>query len=386
MLDANVNNHIFSTKEVIEIQSMYYYQQKDELGFFTLSEVVNEYAYLVAKYISRLWTMYTSFNFEAERNIKIIELGPGTGRFTIRLLNYLKRNNLSVDYTIVDINPYVKSLSTKINAKFYNCSFETFTKGFNTKYDFFILNEALDMWAGNHISVDNDGNEYNVFWRLRDLQTNQLLSKNNFQFYLNPYSSLYWEKVYLNKEKTKINEFGILNSDEFIQIPKNLINFIRLANIGGIIQDYWIDEFTNPLRSGLSREDCKFMVKAYEKEELAIEYIQRLEHALSFEKDSNDNAENKNEKLPLNDTKIWFDSPITPFGFSDVTYTPNINELVDKINSDSYLATVWNFEELANVYDIKLTSNDLDRWINDKIVIVENRNFIHNSLKYNLKA
>ena len=157
-MDINNSNYIFSTRDVIEIQSRYYYQQKEELGFFTLSETLNEYADFVARHISRLWKLSTPLNTKDEKRIKIIELGPGTGRFTKRLLNILKENNIFVEYTMVDLNPLLRSLAEETEAIFYNCSFEVFTQSFDQEYDFFILNESLEMWAGEHISIDEDGN------------------------------------------------------------------------------------------------------------------------------------------------------------------------------------------------------------------------------------
>ena len=96
------NKYIYSSREVIEIQSRMYYKNNPSLGFKTLAETDENYPIRIGELILE----FTKKN-SANKLINILELGPGTGRFFERLIAYLHLKNVHSQYTMVDISAKV---------------------------------------------------------------------------------------------------------------------------------------------------------------------------------------------------------------------------------------------------------------------------------------
>ena len=355
---------LFTSREVIEIQSKLYYPKNDNLGFFTIANSLNEYVEAVTYYIASLKETYTKRHLKTPEYLKIIELGPGTGAFAKKCIQLLDQLNIAVDYSFVDLNPKLFDTAEKLGIKFYQQSFEFFAKNFNQKYDVLICNEALDMWPGQHLLLKNRNASYQVAWQLKNFDTDHIYTKTNLNDTLHIDGS-YWEKHCLTMNNEQIVPITKDLYTESVLLPRALRHLVSLSRIGGIIQDYWSFEEENPLRIGFTQKDCLEFIHKYSSKKHLLTYVNFFKKMLTTQSSGELFDEiDENEKILLSTIptmkfmKYWFESPLIPYGSVDITYSPNAIELRETLSKLQYKVEMVPLDEMIKRF-ITVESSEL---------------------------
>jgi len=323
-----IKKYLFSSREVIEIQSRLYYNINPNLGFKTLADTDEKYPIKIAELILE----FTKQNPE-NRLIRILELGPGTGRFFERLVKYLQSKKMKIHYTMVDITTKKHLIQLKSiygNLSIIEKSFFEFANSNNNSFDIIIANEALDMWAGdNQLFFENNFKKsISIGWILHNLAKNTLLSqKETKKININTQRhDFMWEKIYLIYENNKSSiSFSLLTEgQEKIAIPKELGKLLSNLEIFAIFQDYWSYGDSNPLRAGFSKKLLEEFSSVLIKYSSALG-VPGLANTLKEQLSKKSNE--------FNQEKYWLETQLIPFGSVDVTYTPDQFEFM-KMNEN----------------------------------------------------
>ena len=299
-LKKKIKDYCYSSKEVIEYQSFFYYNNRNltsELGFETLAQMETIYPLKVAQLLND----FAFYELDKDKIFKILELGGGTGKFYSILSKELQKKNWSFEYTIVDIATakYSKNLENSPSLRIIQSSFEEFAKKNNEIFDVLILNEALDMWAGED-RVVNIWEENDVpvkpYWVLVDTKDNSLVKKKAItKIKSESIDQYYWQAIYIENEGEKVLETLNRDYQAVITIPNKLIDLLSKIELFAIIQDYW-----------------------------------------SYGNDSNTlRAQTKGSET------VWIPSLTIPFAKVDVTYSPNQGQLLDLLTDKEWQVTTF---------------------------------------------
>lgn len=291
----NLNNFEFSSREVIEIQSRYYYnlhESKDFLGFETLVEQEESYSVQIFNLIRDL-----AYFMKKNKSLSILELGAGTGRFYKNISKLLEESGIKFTYTIVDVakEKFRKDLKGEKNLKIINRTFNEFTKKNKENFDFLILNEALDMWAGEEKLIDKWEDNllpFKPFWVVVDNYGDFVQRDDVKKIKINNFNTYSWNLLFFDEINNKIiNKEYVPDHRYKIMIPtlfKKLMNKIKYLTV---IHDYW-----------------------------------------SFYDEDNNLRSQQREKTSQIKAKItWNFANKIPFGSVDITYSPDQSELMDYI-------------------------------------------------------
>ena len=350
MTKRQSSKYYFNTREVIEIQSSYYYTNNETLGFTSLGNTVIEYPKIIYILIDRILQIAKS------KQVKILELGPGTLFFAQNLLNHLRSNNYEVSYTAVDVNRSLESKSHELGINFVHSNFEKFSKNNHGKFDFLIMNQSLDMWAGQNY-INHKNKIYKINWKLFDKNLGVYLSKDDLNkisqsFHIN---NLFWIKFYQGTKK-RINSLNFYpKENEKILLPYGLYSIIQKIRLGGFFQDYWNFSYSISLRTGLQVDDCTNILNTFPYNS-QNEIIENNSHIT------------QNQSMLLSIVKAqeinlinWFPSNIIPFGIRDVTYSPEIFRVASLIEKFGFNFEIFSIATLVN----KLLSPEKGQNINE---------------------
>jgi hypothetical protein len=337
--ENKIKDYVFILDEVIGIQSTKYYANAQEnLGYYTLAQYEENYR----KKISELIEEFSVLN-QSSNKLTILELGGGTGKFCQFLTRYLLERDIKYEYTLVDVSikQYSETVRKIPGLQLVNDSFTNFSKKNKRRFDFLIMNEALDMWAGEEELLnlwEPEPFQEKVYWLLIDLDKHEPIKKKIIEkISKEDYSHLCWTQIYYNEEK---NTFTNMLEEPFrnkIHLPTSFSELLGRIDLIAIIQDYWsFDDQENKLRmelykksvdetlnliSGLSEAQIKLIKSAWE---------EKVQH--------------------VGEKYSWIESQIIPFGFVDVTYSPDQSELFD-------LGIKWDLE-IVNYYAENMNNFD----------------------------
>ena len=362
------NNKIyFTTREVIEIQSLFYYQINEDLGFNSLANTVIEYPYSVYNLFDRILSIYN------KRAVNIIELGPGTLFFAKELLHLLRNNDYKVNYTIVDINKSLEHKCNDLGVNFINSSFEKFSRSNNHQFDFILMNQALDMWAGVNSIVYKNKN-YAINWKLYNFETNNFLTLQDiYDFaFKQDNNNLFWIKYYKTSKKGISSLKFFPQGQELINLPYSFYHLLQKVRFGGIIQDYWNFDKNVSLRAGLSSVDCSHLLSIFPMNKQR-EIIQNNHLAIVSQNKLLNVVKYQNIEI-LN----WFNSNIIPFGKIDVTYSPQIfriASLIEKLGFNFEVLTIKNL--VAKLFSSDKAKNiDENQYGSEKNIILFEKKYL----------
>jgi hypothetical protein len=359
---------LFSTNQVISIQSKFYYPKQTNLGFTTLANSSSEYAEAVFNYI------YQILSIKQKQEVDILELGPGTLFFAKIIINLFAKTKFKVNYTCVDINPNLVSVCNELGINLIISSFDNFSRLNKKNYDFLILNQALDMWAGNNICAFNNQVKHSIKWRLYDVKSNKFISKTQLQTYLTVKNEkyLFWIKYY----KSQYNIYSSLNHNKALQeqifLPYSLFILIQKVKLGGIFQDYWnIDN--SGLRIGLTGDQCYELEKLFENNK-QIDLVKKSRSEIRI----NTNLLSITKKEP-SELINWFSFNIIPFGSCDITYSPEISRVISLLDKSGFKYQVLTLERMISKLCKKLNPiplNDSEYGIEKNILLFEKKNLL----------
>jgi hypothetical protein len=345
----------FSTRELIEIQSKFYYRYQANLGFFTVANTLKQYAEAVAMFFLKLSRTHNKKSYSARKDIKILELGPGTCFFAKNCIEQLEKYNRDIDYTVVDVNTNLEGITRELGLKFYNESFEDFARRKTGTYDFLICNEALDMWAGPHYIFPVPDRRMNVRWQVHDLTNKFYLAKKQL---LNDlvYDDIYWEKIVPESYQLYLTDSDYILPAEKIFLPPMLKNILKKIKIGGIFHDYWSEEEYTSLRAGLVEKDYSKISKRYSS--VLKNENHSVNHRSSVPLFNYSYQTLLNEKLSNFDKStfnLWQNADIIPFGTVDVTYTPNIHELITALAHAHFLGNITSLRDFLKIFSPEIS-------------------------------
>ena len=236
-----LSDYSFSVDEVIAIQSKYFYAKGNEtLGYYTIAQHEQIYRKKVAELIEE----FVGLN-EKGKNVTILELGGGTGKFALSLLENLEKRTIQCDYTIVDVSvdQYPDTLRKKPNVKILENSFTNFGLKNKSEFDILIMNEALDMWAGKESLTqlwDTNEIQYKPHWVLFDLEKKSILKKKDLSKIQQEDKTTYvWIEIFENVEKGKLSQIVSIEYSTKISIPESFKHLLQKINLFTIVQDYW---------------------------------------------------------------------------------------------------------------------------------------------------
>ena len=313
-----LSDYSFSVDEVIAVQSKYFYAKtKENLGYYTLAQHEQIYRKKVAELIEE----FVNLN-EKGKNITILELGGGTGKFALSLLENLEERTIQCEYNIVDVsvNQYPETLRKKSNVKIIESSFTNFGLKNKSEFDILIMNEALDMWAGKESLTqlwDTNEIQYKPHWVLFDLEKKSILKKKDLSKIHQEDKTMYvWVEIFENVEKEKLSQTVTIEHATKISLPESFKYLLQKIKLFTLVQDYWsFPDEENPLRMGLFEESVEKTLEKIsylekdKKQELQISWFQELKKT--------------------NEKKFWIQSSFVPLGIVDVTYSPNQSEMFD---------------------------------------------------------
>ncbi len=328
---------IFTTRELIEIQSLFYYQNNHDLGFTSLANTLTEYPETVFTFIDRVLSICKL------KKVDIIELGPGTLFFTKQLLSLLRSNNYKVNYSVVDVNKAIKPICKDLQVQFINQTFEYFGRTNKTRFDFIIMNQSLDMWAGSNFIIHKNS-KYSIVWKVFDDEKRIYLSQKELEKLseLPIYEHLFWIKYYKSPKKliSSLKYFPL--EDEHTYLPYSLFYLIQKIRFGGFIQDYWNFDKSVSLRAGLTSNDCSRILKIFpfNKQDSIIQ-----NNLIAITNNSNFVSIVTSHKINLIN---WFQSNIIPFGIRDVTYSPQIFRIVTLLEKSGFNTEILTIKNLVN--------------------------------------
>ena len=249
----NLKKFFFSSREVIEIQSSFYYakkHEKDSLGFSTQAETYEDYASQVYKFIHIL------YSFNMQEKLEIVELGGGTGKFCQDLTRILDNKALPYTYTLVDVSlAKYEKLRKKKNIKFSKKSFEEFSKKNKKKYDILIMKEAVDMWAGEELLLerwDNVKLPFTAFWVVVDKENNMIMPKKAvLKVKDDEIDSYTWKLLFFDQNtKNFVHPSEIGDYKYKIRLPDSFFLLLKKIDLFSVVHDYWVFESDpNPIRS-----------------------------------------------------------------------------------------------------------------------------------------
>ncbi len=371
------NNHIFTTRELIEIQSTAYYYQHPDLGFATIANSYPEYAQAIGNIFARMWKKLCQFKNERKTSKMIlVELGPGTGIFAEKIVDVLMNQDISFSYHLVDVNERISEVAERIDATFHHETFERFARKWKKKIDFLVANQALDMWPGKNFILGKNSTK-KVGWKLLQPETMNFITKDDLMdahlSWKKNSRSLFWIK-HLQVGKKKWKKISPKKKDSFLEehvkLPMMLTKLLREIRLGGIIQDYWTFGEPNPLAAGLTKVDCRLIQETFASDPwtpLYRYYETILEH----------NEKNRNKRLYTKKQAIkddlpsitWFPAPIIPFGSVDVTHAPNMEELIDKLSKLHFNHSILTVDELINNELQSAISTSPTDWKSERFIV-----------------
>ncbi len=381
-------NTLFTTREVIEIQSTLYYQHHSNLGFDTVANTYPEYARAIGRYLARIWKLFLSRkgSTTTHANAAIIELGPGTGSFSRMLMETLDELGVTYTYYFVDVNPKVEDLANELEAVFYQTTFEQFARSWKDEIDFLIANQALDMWAGNNLLNFDANDTRTVKWKLFDSDAQEYRSKKEIPEILRNEEegmTAFWLKhvEHGDKKWSRITpELGKAIFDEYVKIPQKLESLLKKTRLGGVFQDYWSFDTPNPLAAGLTRVECQLIQKTFPNDPwipLYIHYDQVLARDELMRKKTRIITKNKQKNEAFPESIAWVPSPIIPLGRVDVTYAPNIQELLDQIEKLKFHQSILTIDELiTKELELSLTTSPTD-WKSERFIVLYEKEWLH---------
>ncbi len=339
-----MKDYLFTVDDVIGIQSNRYYAKAEKnLGFYTIAE--NEVTYKLK--IAELLEDFSSLN-QKDKNLTILELGGGTGKFSSYLTTYMQERSIQYEYTIVDIstNQYTNSIRKIPNLAIIEDSFTNFALKNKKRFDILIMNEALDMWAGTQELLDPwsyEKKEQEPYWLLLNLEDKEYIKKKDVQKIKSEQEeNLLWQQVYYSKEKNSFVQEIEGNYLDKIHLPKGLEKLLSMINLVSIVQDYWtFQDDDNNLRMGLYEESLEKTLKSMKL--LTIEQQEELKQVWNHKLNKSQTIQN------------WIQSTIIPFGLVDVTYSPDQSELLD-LGMKLDLELVTAFAENPNTFNDKIYS------------------------------
>lgn len=373
-------HQLFTTRELIEFQSIYYYPAQPNLGFDSIANTHPEYAEVVAELLLRYWRVYQkAVGEKADKIVEIVELGPGTGFFTSILVEKLREAGLTYHYTVVDLNHRVAEFSEMLGLDFVLSSFEAFALQRTDPIDFLISNQTLDMWAGEHFIVGSD-ESFKVRWLLRDPIHDLTYSSkvfSNRRSIPEGAHRWYWEKIWVDEQDGTVTQPPASQeayANSHISTPSGLIKLFQLTRVGGFIQDYWsCPDEPNPLRAGFHLTDCQEALSLYPNTPVLsyfTEAINRSEQARQKQLLIGGIEVSSKELEPL---AIWFDSPCIPFGRVDVTYSPNLDEVVAVIADKGFFPEVMDIAILVEKVLGRRATEAFMNWGSErKVILFEN--------------
>ena len=382
------NKNLISTRELIEIQSSVYYRRHFDLGFDTIANTYPEYAQAIGQLLARLWTEFNKKNKSRDgKKVHIIELGPGTGAFARTLASTLDTLNISYQYHLVDVNSRMADVASEMEATFHQTTFDHFARTWKGTVDFLIANQALDMWAGDNVILDENVNRARLIkWKLFNCEKNKYLGKKDVINALSgelETNSLFWIKHVesgVNSWRKITPNFGKSIFDEYIKLPRMLTVLLKKVRLGGVFQDYWSFETPNPLSAGMTRSTCQLVQNAFPRDPwipLYQHYASILTQEEQFRDKINLMIHGDQHKKDSLESIAWMPTPIIPFGQVDVTYAPNIQELLDKLEKLKFSRTVLTVNELvANEVDSKIEMSPTD-WKSERFVVLFEKEWLH---------
>lgn len=341
---SKLKDYSFSVDEVIAVQSSKYYAKTEkDLGYYTIAQHEENYRRKLAELLEEFAILLGK-----DASVKILELGGGTGKFALYVTNYLLSKDIKYEYTIVDVSTsqYREELRKQPKLKIQEDTFTNFAEKNKNIYDILIMNEALDMWAGEEELLNewDDGKlPVKVYWVLVDLEKKELVKKKQVsKLSAGEKTHFVWKQVLIKEETGEVLEQLQEQYRNKIQLPAGMTKLLQKIRLFSVIQDYWsFDEQENRLRMGLYEESVEKTLQRMEKvpeklsKELAKDWTEKL------------------EKGPVR--KAWIESQEIPFGLVDVTYSPNQGKLFE-LSLELDLELVNYYAENVQQFDDKIYS------------------------------
>lgn len=147
------------------------------------------------------------------RNIKILEIGSGTGYLALQLTKILKNENISYEYTGIDFSTEAikKSKKRKIsNCAFFEIDFLKFFKTNTLKFDLIIsqrsimamMNKKTQKELLNQIKLNLKKSGFGIFSEctIQSLKNHQKLRK---KLSIEPYEKI-WHSTYIDENTLKL--------------------------------------------------------------------------------------------------------------------------------------------------------------------------------------
>ena len=337
-------DYSFTVDELIALQSKHYYAKAEEnLGYYTIAQNDQNYRMKVLELLENFAGLR-----EKGKNISILELGGGTGKFAFNVVKILEEKSISFSYTIIDVSTtqYPEFLQKSSKVQLISNSFTEFAIKNKQEFDILIMNEALDMWAGREILVqewDDKKVPYNIHWFVVDLEKKTAIKRKDVtKLQIEDETKYSWIKVYENITEKELVPNLKENFRTKIAIPDQFKQLLQQIKLFTIVQDYWsFSEQENGVRMGLYEESVektlqkiKF-INENEKKTLHQVWVQEL-----------DKSRGK---------KFWIESRVIPFGIVDVTYSPDQSQLFEL--GDKYDLEIVNmYTENMQQFDDKVFS------------------------------